>query len=77
MLITPTCAISAQGASGYAHPVRTLVVVRPLVQVVVDGFLSDDQAADLRRRDRFANHMYVPATRMVSCPTASPSSTTR
>jgi hypothetical protein len=25
MLITPTCAMSAQGAFGYAHPVRTLV----------------------------------------------------
>ena len=62
MLITPTCAMSAQGASGYAHPVRTLVVVRPLVQVVLDGLLRDDQAADLRQRDRFANYMYLPAT---------------
>ena len=36
MLITPTCAMSAQGASGYAHPVRTLVVVRaPLARQVL------------------------------------------
>ena len=62
MLITPTCAMSAQGDTGYAHPVRTLVVVRPLQDIVDRGILSDDQAADLRRRDRFANYMYLPAT---------------
>ncbi len=52
----------SQGAAGYAHPVRTLVVVRALDDVVRHGFLSDDQASDLRRRDRFANYMYLPAT---------------
>jgi len=62
MLITPTCAMSAQGASGYAHPVRTLVVVRALADIVVDGFLTAAQVDDLRRRDRFANYMYLPAT---------------
>lgn len=62
MLVTPTCAMSAQGAAGYAHPVRTLVVVRSLNDVVAHGFLSDDQAADLRDRDRFANYMYLPPT---------------
>jgi len=62
MLITPTCAMSAQGASGYAHAIRTLVVVRSLEDVVESGFLSKDQAADLRRRDRFGNYMYLPPT---------------
>jgi hypothetical protein len=62
MLITPTCAMSAQGASGYAHPIRTLVVVRPLADVVELGFLSAGQADDVRRRDRFGNYMYLPAT---------------
>lgn len=60
MLITPTCAMSAQGAAGYAHPIRTLVVVRAVADVVEHGFLAADQAVDLRRRDRFANYMYLP-----------------
>jgi hypothetical protein len=62
MRITPTCAMSAQGASGYAHAIRTLVVVRSFTNVIENGFLSEDQAADLRRRDRFANYMYLPPT---------------
>lgn len=36
--------------------------MRALDDVVRHGFLSDDQASDLRRRDRFANYMYLPAT---------------
>jgi hypothetical protein len=62
MLITPSCAMSAQGAAGYAHPVRTLVVVRALDDVVEHGFLNEHQAADIRRRDRFASYMYLPPT---------------
>jgi hypothetical protein len=62
MLITPTCAMSAQGASGYAHAIRTLIVVRSFADVVENRFLSQDQVADLRRRDRFANYMYLPPT---------------
>lgn len=62
MLITPTCAMSAQGAPGYAHPIRTLVVVRALADVIGDGFLSEQQANELRRRDRFNNYMYLPPT---------------
>jgi hypothetical protein len=62
MLITPTCAMSAQGASGYAHAIRTLVVVRSLEDVIENGFLSEEQAADIQRRDRFGSYMYLPAT---------------
>jgi hypothetical protein len=62
MLITPTCAMSAQGASGYAHAIRTLVVVRSFADVIENRFLTEDQAADLRRRDRFINYMYLPPT---------------
>jgi hypothetical protein len=58
MLITPTCAMSAQVATGYAHPVRTLVIIRALAGVVERGYLTDGQAADLRHRDRFGNYMY-------------------
>ena len=61
MLITPTCAMSAQGASGYAHPIRTLVAVRPLADLVERGIISPGQADDLRHRDRFGNYMYLPA----------------
>jgi hypothetical protein len=62
MLVTPTCAMSAQGAPGYAHPVRTLVVVRLLAGVVDLGFVTEQQADDLRRRDMFNNYMYLPPT---------------
>lgn len=62
MLVTPTCALSAQGSSGYAHPVRTLLAVRPLIEVIEHGVLSEDQATDIRHRDRFASYMYLPAT---------------
>jgi hypothetical protein len=44
------------------HPVRTLVVVRGrLADIVERGFISAEQAVDLRRRDRFANYMNLPA----------------
>jgi hypothetical protein len=30
--------------------------------VIENRFLTEDQAADLRRRDRFINYMYLPPT---------------
>ena len=34
MLITPSCSLGAQGGGGYAHPIRTLVPVLPLTELV-------------------------------------------
>jgi len=67
MLITPTCAMTAQAAVGYAHPLRTLVVVR-VIEDVVGRFLSEAQVEDLRRRDRFGSYMYLPPAPEVDLP---------
>src|SRR5437899_10121813 len=34
MLTTPSCSLGAQGAEAYSHPVRTLVPVVPLSELV-------------------------------------------
>jgi hypothetical protein len=43
--------MSTQGASGYAHPIRTLVVVQPHEDIVERGILTMGQADHLRHRD--------------------------
>lgn len=60
MLITPSCSLGAQGAAGYGHPVRTLVPVIPLAQVVERGIVKETALADLRRFDHLINYMYLP-----------------
>src|SRR4051812_27118251 len=52
MLITPSCSLGAQGGggSGYAHPVRTLVPVLPLGQLVERGVVKE--SARRRPSDR-------------------------
>jgi hypothetical protein len=63
MLITPSCSMGAQGGgAGYAHPVRTLVVVRTMSSLVEDGILREAQIDAMRSRDRLVNYMYLPAT---------------
>jgi hypothetical protein len=61
MLITPSCSLGAQGAAGYGHPVRTLVPVIPLSQLVGQGVVKETAVADLRRFDHLINYMYLPA----------------
>src|SRR5437899_1044687 len=51
MLITPSCSLGAQGASGYAHPVRTLVPILPLAELVEKGVVKETALAEIRRRD--------------------------
>jgi len=60
MLITPSCSLVAQGAAGYAHPVRTLVPVIPLAHLVEGGIVKETALADLRRFDHLINYMYLP-----------------
>jgi len=60
MLITPSCSIGAQGAPGYGHPVRTLVPVIPLAQLIDHGVVKETALADLRRFDHLINYMYLP-----------------
>lgn len=61
MLITPSCSMGAQGTAGYGHPVRTLVPVLPLDQLVERGVVKETALDDLRRLDHLINYMYLPA----------------
>ena len=60
MLITPSCSLGAQGAAGYGHPVRTLVPLIPVEELVARGIVKETALADLRRFDHLINSMYVP-----------------
>ena len=60
MLITPSCSLGAQGAAGYGHPVRTLVPLIPLAELVARGVVKESALADLRRFDHLINYMYLP-----------------
>ena len=60
MLITPSCSLGAQGAAGYGHPVRTLVPVIPLAELIDRGVVKETALADLRRFDHLINYMYLP-----------------
>jgi hypothetical protein len=60
LLVTPSCSLTAQGTNGYAHPVRTLVPVIPLAQLLEGGIVKATALADLRRFDHLINYMYLP-----------------
>lgn len=61
MLVTPSCSLGAQRAGGYAHPVRTLVPVVPLEELVDRGLVKQTALDDLRRFDHLINYLYLPA----------------
>src|SRR5213595_3135689 len=60
MLITPSCSLGAQGATGYGHPVRTLVPLIPLAELVDRAVVKETALDDLRRFDHLVNYMYLP-----------------
>ena len=60
MLITPSCSLGAQGAAGYGHPVRTLVPVIPVAELVGRGVVKETALPDLRRFDHLINYTYLP-----------------
>ena len=60
MLITPSCSLGAQGATGYGHPVRTLVPVIPIAELVGRGVVKETALSDVRRFDHLINYMYLP-----------------
>jgi hypothetical protein len=62
MLLTPTCSMIAQGKAGaYAHPVRALSPVLPLVDLVAHGVVKGGSLEDLRTHDHLINYFYLPA----------------
>lgn len=64
MLISPSCAIAAQGPGTeegmYAHPVRTLVPIRPVADLLEGGVVTE-QNLPMLRADRLINYLYLPA----------------
>jgi hypothetical protein len=61
MLLSPTCSMIAQGATGYAHPVRMLAPVLALSELVEKGVVKEASLADLRVYDHLVNYFYLPA----------------
>jgi len=60
LLITPSCSLAAQRGAGYSHPVRTLVPVVRLDELVEKGVVKETALDDLRRFDHLINYMYLP-----------------
>jgi hypothetical protein len=60
MLVTPSCSLAAQGTTGYGHPVRTLVPVIPLAELVTRSIVKEATVGDLRRFDHLINYMFMP-----------------
>src|SRR5882762_4312875 len=60
MLITPSCSLGAQGAEGYGHPVRTLIPLIPIAQLVEEAVVKETALADVRSFDHLINYMYIP-----------------
>lgn len=70
LLLTPTCSMSAQRAQlgTYAHPVRTLAVVRPLAELLDRDVFDEAKVGLLRTYDSFINYMYLPAEDALDIP---------
>jgi hypothetical protein len=61
LLLTPTCSMTAQGATGgYAHVVRAVAPVLPLEGLVELGVVKTGGVDDLRRLDHLINYLYLP-----------------
>jgi hypothetical protein len=65
MLISPSCAIAAQGAQMkegmYAHPARIMAPIRPVTELLEGGAVTK-QNVGLLRADRLINYLYLPAS---------------
>ena len=62
MVITPTCSMRAQGSEGdYAHPVRTLVPLRPIRELLDLQILDPAKHRLADKRDSLINYMFIPS----------------
>lgn len=61
MLITATCSMRAQGITGYAHLVRTLVPIISVAVLEQAGLLNASSLGLARKYDNLYNYMYLPA----------------
>ena len=60
MLLSPTCSFIAQGAEGYAHPVRMVAPVLSVEHLIEAGAVKDASLSDLRKYDHLINYFYLP-----------------
>jgi hypothetical protein len=74
MLITPSCSLGSHVTAGYGHPVRTLVPLLPLAQLVEQGVIKETAIADLGRFDHLINYMYLPSLEVEELEFAMPES---
>jgi hypothetical protein len=65
MLISPSCAIAAQGSTAgpgtYAHPARIMAPIRPVEELLAAGAVTE-RNIDMLRADRLLNYFYLPAS---------------
>jgi hypothetical protein len=61
MLTTPTCSMRSQTSGReYAHPVRTLVPLRPVAELLEIGVLDNAKCRIAEKRDSLINYMWIP-----------------
>jgi len=69
MLITPTCSMRSQTPGReYAHPVRTLVPLRPVIELIDMGALDQAKRGLAEKRDSLINYMWIPADEQLGLP---------
>lgn len=69
LLLTPTCSMTAQGATGaYAHAIRMLSPVLPLEHLVEQGAVKEAALKDLREHDHLVNYLYLPPIESAGMP---------
>jgi hypothetical protein len=69
MLVTPTCSMRSQTQGGdYAHPVRTLVPLRPVAELIELAILDKSKQGLADARDSLINYTYVPAAPALELP---------
>jgi hypothetical protein len=64
LLITPTCSMRSQTPGRvYAHPVRTLVPLRPVGELLATSVLDEAKRNLAEKRDSLINYMWMPGDR--------------
>jgi len=68
LLITPSCSMGGGDGAEYSHPVRTLVPIVPLQELVDRDVLTQDQVRTARRYDGLINYMVIPSSAGIGLP---------
>lgn len=69
MLITPTCSMRSQTPGrDYAHPVRTLVPLRTVTELIDMTILDQSKRNLAEKRDSLINYMWIPGDEHLGIP---------